>query len=93
MKAIFYLECDVIQYDTNANFFAELGKKVDESEYKVVDERYAIELTIKLYGQEIKLKPYSYIVIKHRNIIGVFEREQKNLFKFIKEDMEENDEQ
>ena len=86
MKAIFYLECDVIQYDTNANFFAELGKKVDESEYKVVDERYAIELTI-------KLKPYSYIVIKNRKIIGVFEREQKNLFKFIKEDMEENDEQ
>ena len=40
---------------------------------------------MKIGNEEVKIKDYSYIVIKDRKIIAVLDEEQKDLFKFIKE--------
>ena len=86
MKAIVNFEGNIIQYNKSAKFFIELGKLVDEKEYRMEERGYGIRLYIKKAGEEIPVKECSYIVVKDRKIVAILDEEQKDLFKFIKEE-------
>ena len=90
-KALLNCECDVLKWDFTPEFYIELGKFVGDDEYKFERtplSREHYKLLVKLFDDRyIEVKPYSYLIIKDKKILGYLDEGlAKSLLKFFKED-------